>query len=85
MRAPLLAALLEHVSDAVFAPNVFLAVLASRCGQDPCNIPVRHRARAGGTTSIRPARIARIMVRCLIELIRFRRGAFARFEKAPRT
>lgn len=87
MRASLLAALLKNIPETVFAPNVFLAILASRCGQDPCNVPVRHRARATGTASIRPARLLRIMVRCLTELIRFRRGAFSRFEgvRAPKT
>jgi glycosyltransferase involved in cell wall biosynthesis len=74
MRSSLLSELLEKVPETVFAPNVFLTVLASRRGQDLCNVPVWHRARETGSASIRPARVIRIMVRCLAELIRWRRS-----------
>ncbi|MGC9969453.1 MAG: glycosyltransferase family 2 protein [Bryobacteraceae bacterium] len=80
MRSSLLARLLNYVPPNAFAPNVLLAVLASRSGQDPCNVPVRHRARATGTASIRPARIGGIMLRCLTEMVGFRCGPFWRFK-----
>jgi glycosyltransferase involved in cell wall biosynthesis len=82
MRSSLLARLLEYVPETAFAPNVFLAILASRDGQDPCNVPVHHRARRTGSASIRLTLIARIMLRCLMELLRFRYGSFQRFERA---
>ena len=69
-----------YVPATAFAPNVLLAVLASRSGQDPCNVAVRHRARATGTPSIRPTRIGRIMLRCLAEMVGFRCGPFWRFK-----
>lgn len=79
MRSSLLTRLLDSVPATAFAPNVLLALLASRSGQDPCNVPVRHRARATGSPSIRPARMGRIMLRCLAELVAFRCGPFTRF------
>jgi len=80
MRSSLLTRLLNYVPATAFAPNVLLAVLASRSGQDPCNVAVRHRARATGTPSIRPTRIGRIMLRCLAEMVGFRCGPFWRFK-----
>jgi dolichol-phosphate mannosyltransferase len=79
MRSSLLTRLLGYVPATVFAPNVLLAVLANRCGQDPCNVAVRHRARVAGIGSIRPARIGRITLRCLTEMVGFRCGPFSRF------
>lgn len=72
MAAPFLSELLAVLPQAVFAPNVFLAILAAKRGQDLCEIPVCHLARKTGAVSIRRARLLRTMLRCLKELVAFR-------------
>jgi glycosyltransferase involved in cell wall biosynthesis len=84
MEAGLLTRLLEYVPRGVFAPNVFLALLAARAGIDCLNVPVAHRVRASGVASIRGFRTLALALRCLGELWRFRRREYARFRLPAR-
>ena len=67
-----LAALLKVVPNRVFAPNIFLAVLAKKDGQDLVNIGVQHRDRHTGTVSIVRWKLIKICFRCAWELWEFR-------------
>lgn len=67
-----LKALLEQVPPTVFAPNIFLAVLARRDGQDLMEIPVEHRDRRTGKVSIVRWRLIKACLRCVRELFEFR-------------
>ncbi len=64
--------LLEAVPATVFAPNIFLSVLAARDGQDLMFIPVGHRERETGKVSIVRWRLIRACLRCVRELAEFR-------------
>jgi len=64
--------LLERVPAGVFAPNIFLTILAARDGNDLMNIPVRHRGRTSGACSIMKWKLARVCIRCTRELLAFR-------------
>jgi dolichol-phosphate mannosyltransferase len=72
MRASFLSKLLRSLPGGVFAPNIFLSILAKKSGQDLCEVPVRHVARQTGKVSIIKWRLIRICFRSLLELIRFR-------------
>jgi glycosyltransferase involved in cell wall biosynthesis len=72
MAAPFLSKLLSVVPETVFAPNVFLSILAAKRGQDLCEIPVVHLPRRTGAASIRPAQLVGVLLRCLRELVAFR-------------
>ncbi len=72
MAAPFLLELLAVVPETVFAPNVFLSILAAKRGQDLCEIPVVHLPRSTGAASIRPAKLVGVLLRCLRELVAFR-------------
>ncbi len=45
-----------------FAPSVALAVLAARRGEAIVEVPVAHRARAHGSSSLHPWKLARALV-----------------------
>ena len=82
MRVSLLREMLPALPDQCFAPNVLLSVLACRVGEDTRDIPIQHLARRTGIVSIRGWKTAKIAVRCLLELVRFRFRGFARFPRA---
>jgi dolichol-phosphate mannosyltransferase len=70
--------LLKHLSPTLFAPNIFLSVLAARDGQDLMALPVSHRERGTGIVSIVRWRLIKACLRCVRELVEFRlalRGA----------
>ena len=79
MRADLLGELLRFIPAGTFAPNVFLAVLASRSGEPPLSIPVRHNPRAAGESTLRPARMAKLCALCLRQAVQFRLREFRNF------
>jgi glycosyltransferase involved in cell wall biosynthesis len=54
------------------APNIFIAVIASRMRVDLGHIPVRHYERSTGKVSIVRWRLLRLCGRCALELLRFR-------------
>jgi dolichol-phosphate mannosyltransferase len=67
-----LAALLKVMPDGVFAPNIFLAILAAKDGQDLMHIPVHHEDRKTGTVSIVRWKLIKVCFRSLQELFQFR-------------
>ena len=67
-----LRALLEVLPDSVFAPNIFLAVLAKRDGQDLRQIPVEHKERQTGKISIVKLSLLKACWRSAKELYHFR-------------
>lgn len=67
-----LAALLQCISPDVFAPNIFLSVLAAKDGQDVMSIPISHRERETGVVSIVRWRLIKACLRCVRELAEFR-------------
>jgi dolichol-phosphate mannosyltransferase len=67
-----LARLLNAIPEPLFAPNIFLSVLAYRDGQDPIAIPVVHKDRATGTVSIVKWRLIKVCLRSARELAQFR-------------
>ena len=71
MRASFLRVLLEALPPDVFAPNLFLTILAARCGR-LIELPVTHLPRKTGAVSIRKWRLAKVVWRCVLELIAFR-------------
>jgi dolichol-phosphate mannosyltransferase len=72
IRGTYLARLLERLPVGVFAPNIFLAVLAAREGQKLMSIPVTHRDRRTGTVSIIRMKLLKVCFRSARELVRFR-------------
>jgi glycosyltransferase involved in cell wall biosynthesis len=72
IRGPYLAAELKVLPPDVFAPNIFLAVLAARDGQNLVGMPVHHEERKTGTVSIVRWKLIKICFRCVRELVAFR-------------
>jgi hypothetical protein len=64
--------LLERLPAGVFAPNIFLAVLAARDGKKLMSIPVTHRDRRTGTVSIIRMKLLKVCFRSARELVLFR-------------
>lgn len=65
---------LEKIPYGVFAPNIFLSVLAARDGQKLFSLPVRHKDRMTGTVSIVKWRLIKACARTARELVEFRRS-----------
>ncbi len=55
-----------------FAPNIFLAVMARKAGNDLFNIPVTHKERLTGEVSILKWKLLKVCVQSFKELARFR-------------
>jgi len=72
MRGSYLARLLKVLPSDVFAPNIFLSILARRDGQDVMAIPVQHRQRETGTVSIIRWGLIKACLRSAGELLGFR-------------
>ncbi len=72
MRTDFLARLLPLIPADAFAPNIFLAVLARRSGEDLFQIPVTHRDRTTGAVSIVRWRLIKACFRSVRELVAFR-------------
>jgi dolichol-phosphate mannosyltransferase len=72
IRGPFLQALLRELPVSVFAPNVFLSVLAARAGENLWSIPVRHQDRMTGTVSIVRWKLITVCFRTARELVAFR-------------
>jgi len=85
IRSDFLAKLLAEIPAGVFAPNVFLAVLAAKAGEDLGSRPVSHRDRATGQVSIIRWGLVKACLRSARELAAFRLrlgGAVARVRGA---
>lgn len=57
---------------APFAPNIFLAVMAKKSGQELFDIPITHKERVSGTVSIVKWNLWKVCIRSFKELLRFR-------------
>lgn len=79
MRAAELRPLLDALPSGLFAPNVFLSLMAARRGWLAYGPDVPLAPRAGGIPSIRGWRTARIAARCTHELLAFRLTTWPRF------
>lgn len=55
-----------------FAPNIFIAVLAKKSGQQLLNIPITHIERKTGTVSILQLKLLKVCVKSFEELFLFR-------------
>ena len=60
------------MSADTFAPSVLIAVGAVRWGRRIAEVPVTHRARPHGSSTLRPVKLGRILWRCGRELLGFR-------------
>jgi dolichol-phosphate mannosyltransferase len=73
MHGPYLARLLTLLEGPIFAPNIFLSLLAARDGQQLLEIPVTHKPRETGSVSIVRWRLIKVCARSAWELFQFRR------------
>lgn len=65
--------LMNQLPDpAPFAPNIFLAVMAKRSGQELFDIPITHKERISGTVSIVKWNLWKVCIRSFRELLNFR-------------
>jgi glycosyltransferase involved in cell wall biosynthesis len=55
-----------------FAPNIFLAVMARKAGNDLFNIPITHKERLTGTVSILKWKLLKVCIQSFKELAQFR-------------
>lgn len=81
MRAAELAELLDALPPGLFAPNVFLSLMAARRGWLAYGPDVPLAPRAGGVSTIRGWRTARLAARCTRELLGFRFNTWPRFSR----
>lgn len=72
IKADYLAQLLKRLPEGIFAPNIFLSILAARDGENLLSIPVTHRDRRTGEVSIVRWKLIKICFRCVKELALFR-------------
>ena len=73
MRTEYLARLLEVLPENLFAPNIFLSILAKKEGQDLLDIPVGHKERKTGKMSMVRWNLVKICMRSVKELLLFRK------------
>ena len=66
-----LAKLLQFIPEGIFAPNIFLSILAAGDGQDLCHIPVEHQERQTGNPSIIKWSLIKACMRASKELLKF--------------
>jgi len=65
--------LLEQLpSPTPFAPNIFLAVMAKKAGQETFDIPIVHKERQTGTVSILKWKLLKVCMQSFRELATFR-------------
>lgn len=55
-----------------FAPNIFLAVMAKKAGNELFDIPITHKERETGTVSIMNTKLLKVCVQSFMELAQFR-------------
>jgi len=73
MTAGFLRQALAIIPGQVFAPNIFLSVIAARQGCDLMHLPVRHVERKTGKVSIVRWKLLKVCWRCVGEVTAFRR------------
>jgi len=73
MRGNFLKELIQGMPIGIFAPNIFLSILACKKGRERfLEVPVRHRERYSGSCSIRSVRLIKSTIRSFWELLCFR-------------
>jgi dolichol-phosphate mannosyltransferase len=72
IRADFLRGLLGILSWDVFAPNIFLSVMAKRAGAKLYEIPIHHQERKTGKVSILRLKLLKVCFRSAKELVTFR-------------
>lgn len=55
-----------------FAPNIFLAIMAKKSGQELFNLPIVHKERATGEVSIQKMKLLKVCWQSFNELLNFR-------------
>ncbi|WP_026995035.1 glycosyltransferase family 2 protein [Flectobacillus major] len=55
-----------------FAPNIFIAIMAKKSGQELFNIPIVHKERATGEVSIQKMKLLKVCWQSFKELLNFR-------------
>jgi glycosyltransferase involved in cell wall biosynthesis len=73
IHGPYLSKLLTLLPRPVFAPNIFLSLLAARDGQQLMEVPVTHKPRETGRVSIVRWKLIKVCLRSSWELFQFRR------------
>lgn len=76
MRTNYLSELLRLFPNEVFAPNIFLTVLAKKSGSRLFEIPISHEDRKTGQVSIMRLKLLKACFRCAKELFLFRVSLF---------
>jgi dolichol-phosphate mannosyltransferase len=72
VRRSLWADLRPRIGTATLAPSIFIVVGTLVCNHRLVEVPVGHRSRAHGTSSLRALRLLRFSLRGLAQLLRFR-------------
>ena len=72
IKGQFLTALLRAMPKNVFAPNIFLSILACKAGQNTINVPVHHEERKTGTVSILRFKLLKVCFQSARELLVFR-------------
>jgi dolichol-phosphate mannosyltransferase len=88
MRTTFLQDALRQFPRDIFAPNIFLSLVAAKLPVAVPEVPVQHFRRSTGTESLNLRKLVRICLRCTKELLQFRLGLFhangAQENKSPR-
>lgn len=78
--------LYEHLSPSIpsdtFAPSLLLVMGARRSGARVLEIGTTHLPRAHGTSTLNLPRLARVIGRCVVQTVTFRRRRLERYEGA---
>ena len=73
IKGTFLSKLLSQLPNPVpFAPNIFLAIMAKKSGQELFNIPIVHKERATGEVSIQKMKLLKVCWQSFKELLNFR-------------
>ena len=64
--------LAELPNPVPFAPNIFLAIMAKKSGQELFNVPIVHKERLTGEVSIQKMKLLKVCWQSFKELLNFR-------------
>lgn len=76
MRTTFLRSALRQIPRDVFAPNIFLSLVASKMFVGIPEVPVQHFQRGTGEKSLNLRKLVSVCLRCTKELLQFRLGVF---------
>lgn len=72
-----------HVPPAAFAPTILLVLGAIRCRARVAEVKITHLPRRQGTSTLHARTLARVVVQCLGETVRFRACPLPHFNPQP--